>query len=114
MRSTKGSKLAEELTDYVNNSNCSTNDFIEAFCRQHRTLQQSSFRLILMLIEKMASEEYRTDGRNESSKYVANKLIEGFKLMVIKEHMEFGDTEEVAKKWAENELSKPHTYLGHV
>ena len=110
----KAKELAEQLTNFVNNFNCDHDAFINAFCNQHRTLQQSSFRLILMLIEKMGSDEYRTDGRNEGSKKVAKQLIEGFKKEVIKDQMSQGVSEEEATKFAETDYAKPHGYLGYV
>lgn len=80
MAQTTGLKLAEDMGDYVNSMSDRDKHtaFIEGFCRQHRTLQQSSFRMILALVEHVASDEYRTDGRNEGSKNVARKLLKGF------------------------------------
>lgn len=81
-----GVKLAVDMGDYVNSfSREKAKDFIQGFIRQHNTLQQSSFRMILELIEFMASDEYRVDGRNEASKNVANKLIKGFETEFHKE-----------------------------
>lgn len=78
--SNTGIQLAENMTDFVNSySRDKHKDFIEGFCRQHRTLQQSSFRMILELIEHMASDEYRTDDRNADSQKVAKLLLKGFK-----------------------------------
>ena len=75
----KGLELAENMTDFVNTYSRDKNkDFIEGFTRQHRTLQQSSFRMILQLIEHMASDEYRTDDRNAGSQKVAKQLLKGF------------------------------------
>lgn len=110
----KAKELANQLTDFVNNFNCDHDAFINAFCNQHRTLQQSSFRLMLKLIEKMATDEYRTDGRNEGSKKVAKQLIEGFKTQVIKDQMSQGVSEEDATKFADTDYAKPHGYLGYV
>lgn len=74
-----GLQLAENMTDFVNTySRDKHKHFIEGFCRQHRTLQQSSFRMILQLIEHMASDEYRIDDRNADSKKVAQQLLKGF------------------------------------
>jgi hypothetical protein len=94
-----GVKLAEKMADYVNTFNRNVGkNFIEGFCRQHRTLQQSSFRMILELIEFMASDDYMTDGRNEGSKEVAKKLIKGFETEYQKELMSSGMSETVAKQ----------------
>lgn len=79
--SNKGLELAQLLGDFVNTYSLRDKgkEFIDGFCRQHRTLQQSSFRLILELIEHMASDDYKTDGRNEESKKIAKQLLAGFK-----------------------------------
>lgn len=110
----RGKELANQLTNFVNNYNCKHEDFIDSFIREHRTLQQSSFRLILMLIEKMASDEYQTDGRNEQSKKIAKKLIDGFKNEIIKEEMATGLTEEAAISYVNSPYVKPHKFLGTI
>jgi len=76
-------KLAGQITDYVNSFDRDKNrDFAKAFCKalstEHRTLQQSTMRMIMELIEYMASDEYRTDGRNDESKRLAQDLIKYF------------------------------------
>jgi hypothetical protein len=110
----RGKQLANDLTNFVNNYNHKPEDFINSFVNEHRTLQQSSFRLILMLIEKMASDEYRTDGRNEQSKNIAKKLIDGFKNEIIKEEIAMGSTEEAAIKYVNSPYVKPHKYLSTI
>jgi hypothetical protein len=111
-----GKELATELTDFVNNFNCDHDEFINAFTREHRTLQQSSFRLILMLLEKLASDEYgkNTDARNKSSHEVAKKMIEGFKKVLIEEQLALGESEESAKEFCETQYAKPHRFLGSI
>jgi hypothetical protein len=74
----KGAKLAEDMGNFVNSYGHNEKDFIEGFMRQHRTLQQSSFRVILKLIEAITSDDYRHDGRNEASHLMAKKLKKGF------------------------------------
>jgi hypothetical protein len=114
MSKISGKELAEQLGDFVNNYNHDAEAFIDGFCRQHRTLQQSSFRLILQLIEKVASDDYATDGRNEGSKKVAKQLLNGFKLELIKGEMERGMSREDSEKYANNEHCKPKNFLGHI
>lgn len=109
-----GKELANELTDFVNNFNCNHEEFINAFCSEHRTLQQSSFRLFLMLMEKMASDEYRFDGRNKSSHEVAKKMIDGFKKVIMEEQIAMGISEKDAKAYVESEYTKPHKFLGYI
>lgn len=114
MSKLNGKELANELTNFVNNYNCDHEEFINAFCREHRTLQQSSFRLFLMLLERLASDEYNTDLRNKSSHEVAKKMIEGFKKVIIEEQIALGESEESAKRYVESDYAKPHRFLGHI
>lgn len=86
---------------------------IEAFIREHRTLQQSSFRTILRLIEFMATDAYRTDLRNESSKKVAKKFIDGFQTEYQKELIDSGMTERRAAECV-GENFKPSDFLNFV
>ena len=115
MNNTKGLELAEQLTDYVNTFSMDekTKDFIEGFNRQHRTLQQSSFRLILSLIENIASDEFRVDGRNESSKKVAKMLLKGFESEYHKELVATGASEAEAKKYIGPDF-KPSKHLPFI
>ena len=98
MEDNKGLELAQKLTDFVNTYSMSdkSKQFIEGFNRQHRTLQQSSMRLILELIENIASDDFHTDARNEQSKKVAKMLLKGFESEYIKELMSQGVSEERA------------------
>lgn len=52
--------------------------FLDEFENDHRTLQQLFTRLCLMWIERVARDEYGTDGRNEASQRVARELLEGW------------------------------------
>tara|TARA_R100001510_G_C7613546_1_gene176355 strand:- start:371 stop:715 length:345 start_codon:yes stop_codon:yes gene_type:complete len=114
MSKLNGKELANELTNFVNNYNCDHEEFINAFCREHRTLQQSSFRLFLMLLDRIASDEYSTDLRNESSHKVAKKMINGFKKVIIEEQIARGSSKESANQYAESDYAKPHKFLGHI
>ena len=89
--------------------------FIEAFKREHRTLQQSAFRMLLELVEEMASVSYQTDGRNEDSKKMAQTLLEGFKLAKKQEYLNQGVSEARATEYV-GSLSggKPSQYLPHI
>jgi hypothetical protein len=70
-------KLTQEITDFLNNFSYGTTSqlFNEAMSREHRTLQQNFMRLVCQYIEFCASEDYRTDGRNEQSKELAKTLL---------------------------------------
>lgn len=97
----KGAKLAKDFGDFVNSYGHNEKDFIEGFMSQHRTLQQSSFRVMLKLIEAIASEEYRFDGRNEATHLMAKKLVKGFNHENLLEEKAKGYSDEEAKKYAE-------------
>jgi len=115
MSKLNGLELAVALTDYVNTFSTGerSKEFIEGFNRQHRTLQQSSFRMILELIENMASEDFRTDGRNEQSKKVAKMLLKGFEVEYQKELISQGVSEERAKEYTGSNFS-PSKFLSHI
>lgn len=102
------------LSNYVNYRK-STQGFIDAFKREHRTLQQSMFGMFLALIEDMATDNYHTDGRNEDSQKMARQLIEGFKEAKKKEYLAQGVTEERAEVYVTtNGGDKPSRYLPFV
>lgn len=113
MEKLTGLQLADAMTDYVNTFSMRerSKEFIEGFCRQHNTLQQSSFRMMLELIEHMASDNYHTDGRNHASKDIAKKLISGFKKVIYEQELAMGYTPEEAKKVSESEYTKPSAFL---
>ena len=81
-------KVIEAIANLVNNFSFEPDAFIDQFCREHRTLQQSMFRTIVRLICRMASEAYCTDARNDGSKALAKKFIAGYAEMVKKEEKE--------------------------
>jgi len=68
-------ELVEKITDFVNSYSLKSEQFNEAMSREHRTLQQSFTRLCLKWLEHVASDEYRTDGRNEASHELCKDLI---------------------------------------
>lgn len=103
MKNTK--ELVQEVSDYVNTFNDKGNEFCKAMSCEHRTLQQSFTKLCLNWLEHCASDEYRTDARNEQSKRIAMELLDCFKQKQIKE----GFTGETLKL-----MSKPSGYLGCI
>lgn len=113
----KGEQLAKDMANFVNNFNCDSDAFITAFRQQHRTLQQSSMRLMLELIEKIANEEDLnrfTDDRNKQTYVVAKKLVAGFKTQVIKEQLEMGVSQENAEGFANGKDCVPSKFLSFV
>jgi hypothetical protein len=106
----KAKKLAGEITDYVNSYNLDLGkDLAEALSREHRTLQQSTVRTFLQVIEAFSEPEYRTDGRNEDAKKTAQKLMKGF-VKVVAEEQNISE-EQVLKNW---DVYKPSKYLSFV
>ena len=73
-------KVVEDFSNAINNFSYNENAsaFFKAFSRQHRTLQQSMMRVMLAVIEKCATEDYRTDARNEDTKQVCINLVTAF------------------------------------
>jgi len=115
MEKITGQQLAEQMSDFANSfSRDKGKEFIDGFCRQHRTLQQSMFRIMLETFEHIASDEYQTDGRNEASKKTAKKLLDGFKKVVYEEQLSMGYTPEKAKEIADSEYVKPSAYLPFI
>ena len=113
MKTISGKELAEELTDFVNSYNTDKHqEFIDAFCNQHRTLQQSAFGLMLKVMERIASPDYRTDGRNEDSKKVAQTLVEGFRMAQKAKFISEGTSEKQAASIVDD--SNPSQYLGFI
>lgn len=70
------SALVRQVTDILNNLSFSESEFCREMANEHRTLQQSFTRLCLTWLETCASEDYRTDGRNEQSHEIAKKMFE--------------------------------------
>lgn len=106
----KAKELAGRVTDYVNSYSSDRNKkFALALSTEHRTLQQSTLRMMLETIEMMATEDYRTDGRNEGSKTTAKRLMKGF-VKVIAEEQNLTE-EEILKNW---EVYRPSKWLGHI
>jgi hypothetical protein len=106
----KAMALADSLTTFVNGGN-KAKLFIDAFKCQHRTLQQSAFKMMLELLEEMTTEDYRVDGRNEASQEIARDLIEGFKLVREKRYINEGTAPFRALEYVTNDGGKPSKYL---
>jgi len=109
-------ELANALGDFVNYSSArdKNKQFCEAFSREHRTLQQSAFRLMLELIEHIASDEYSTDGRNEATKQMAQTLLKGFRMAKKEEYLAEGLSEARAESYVTGDGEKPSRYLPFI
>lgn len=53
-------------------------ELISEFRKVHNTHQQSIMRMMFRLIEFLASDNFRADGRNEASKKAAQQMLAGF------------------------------------
>ena len=74
----KTKEVVNDITNYVNTFS-RRDDFNEIMSMEHRTLQQSFTRLCLRWIEHVSNSEYRTDGRNEQSKDICQKIVNDFR-----------------------------------
>ena len=107
-------ELMDSLGSYVNYRG-SSKAFAEAFKREHRTLQQSAFKMFLELMEEMATDNYHTDGRNEDSKKMAQTLLKGFQLAKKQEYIEQGVSEQRAEEYVTlGDGAKPSRYLPSI
>ena len=107
-------EVVDTLGNYVNYRR-SSKAFAEAFKREHRTLQQSAFKMFLELMEEMATENYNTDGRNEDSKKMAQTLLKGFQLAKKQEYIEQGVSEQRAEEYVTlGDGGKPSRYIPFI
>ena len=70
----------EILSRFVNNFGCPAEEFVGCVMRDHRTLQQSMFRLFLGCIKEWAkkAEDGEYDLRNELTCKLAQKIVARF------------------------------------
>lgn len=66
-------KLAQDILDFVNAFGYDEEAFADAICRGHKTLQQSTMRLFMTTIRKMAT--VTPDGRNENAVKLAKEIV---------------------------------------
>ena len=71
----RSEKIVADLAKLVNSMSFKPDYFIDAMSKEHRTLQQSFTKLCMQWLEYVASDEYRTDGRNEASHELCKDLI---------------------------------------
>jgi hypothetical protein len=74
-RSDEAQAAAEALARFVNNTNPDTQTFIDTVLRQHPTLQQAIFRLMLDTIKAWALIKHY-DLRNEQTVHLSQRIVE--------------------------------------
>lgn len=76
----EGKEIARELANYVNNMNHDYANFVETITREHPTLQQSSFGLMIKCIRAWAEmyDKKQYDMRNEDTCKLCHDIVEQF------------------------------------
>ena len=75
---TKEQKVINEFAHLCNSFSIDKKAIFDAFCNEHRTIQQSMFSVLIFLLNGIASDFYGVDGRNIASHEVAIKFIAGY------------------------------------
>ena len=77
MKNEQAEQAARAVSDFVNNMSNNDQAFVEAFAREHRTLQQNFTGLCLAWLAHLAQlNEGEYDGRNEASVQRAKLIAE--------------------------------------
>lgn len=74
----KNKEYADKLSDMVNSFSFSATDVAKAMTMEHKTLQQNFTRLCIEWLKVCASDDYRTDGRNEDSHNIAKEIVTAY------------------------------------
>ena len=99
-------KLIAYFSNLVNGG-ADIDAILNQFEREHRTLQQSMFSVMMKIILHVSKDEYQTDGRNEYMKKTAQDLVKGYgeifeakEVKYYQEEIGYGEVEarEKAKK----------------
>ena len=78
MTDSREEKVASQLADLVNCMSLDNKEICKAMTREHRTLQQSFTRLCIEWLKTCASDDYRHDGRNEYSHFIAKEIKDSY------------------------------------
>jgi len=94
-------EITNMISNYLNNFSYGETSayFNSAMSREHRTLQQNFARLIFSYIEFMASDDYRTDGRNADSKRISEDLINAFSQFIKEKYHTNEEESRMPSKW---------------
>lgn len=73
-----GTELGEAISSAVNSSLFDPMDVADVLVKEHRTIQQTSMKLALSIIERFAEVDLKTgtDGRNEAGVKVCKELMQ--------------------------------------
>ena len=72
-------EVLEVLSKFVNNFNCPEEQFVEAFNREHRTLQQSMIGLMLKVMANLAEKpDSHIDARNQAARDTCREIFDLF------------------------------------
>ena len=104
-------KLMSDFADIANSYSNKNSIFCKEFTRHHRTLQQSMFGTILQIVAFVATDDYRTDGRNQQSKEIAKMLIAGYAEELKKYYIVDGASESRAESYKQTFLANPKDFL---
>ena len=69
---------ASKVTDLLNSLCFDYDGFCRDMVREHRTLQQQFTKLCIEWIKTCADEDYRHDGRNERSHFIAKEIVTAY------------------------------------
>lgn len=68
-------EFAEKLSKFVNNYGCPMKELAQEVLNDHRTLQQTTMRLFMTVIEEWSKQE-QYDLRNEQTIKLSKKIME--------------------------------------
>jgi len=73
----KGTDAAREFLSFINDFGAEEEDFAEAVCSDHRTLQQSTMRVFMRCVQKWAKayESKHYDLRNEATCRLSSEIV---------------------------------------
>ncbi len=104
-------KLMSDFADIANSCRNKNSVFCKEFTKHHNTTQQSMLGTILQLVAFVATDDYRTDGRNQQSKKVAKMLVAGYAEELKKSYMADGASESMAESYKQTFLSSPKDFF---
>lgn len=77
-REQRARNAARALADAVNEMGFDAESFADELCRQHRTLQQNTFRAVAAFLLELAEGHFGYDLRNEHATRTATAIVREF------------------------------------